>query len=199
MAERMVTMSVAEIQQIIDCKVKEAVDGQMSQGTFFLDSDWTTHEPEGASDRKDPRKKPDTGERPSSSAAAAAPTEEPAPRRTGVKELTKLLEELDIAKIKAGYQKLKTEKEAEEYEPIFEATAPKMEIKVPKNVRDLDHWGRAVVMFGKHKGDQYTTVFDEDPSYVSWLTGRGDVLSAPAARDLMSYCLLRSRADPQSS
>ena len=191
MAEQLVTLSVGEVQQIIDSRVKAAVEFLTSQGEPFAHLDWTMLGSEV---------KEDTGcvEGQSSSVAARSTNNSEQPRRTNVTELTKLLADLDIAKFQSGL-KMKSEKEGHtEFEPVFQKEQCKTEIKLPKTVRDLSHWGQAVVTFGKHKDRQYQKVFDMDPGYARWLIGQGDRLTSPAARDFLSYCLLQSQAGDQA-
>ena len=95
MAEQLVTLSVGEVQQIIDSRVKAAVEFFTGQGEPFAHLDWTMLGSEV---------KEDIGcvEGQSSSAAARSTNTSEQPRRTNVTELTKLLADLDTLNSNQG-------------------------------------------------------------------------------------------------
>ena len=94
----------------------------------------------------------------------------------------------------AELRKMLSEKKTEVFEPKFEEASGEMEIQLPPNVKNLDHWGTAVVQQGKYQGQKYKTVFD-DAHYKEWLMARCACLKHPAMVDLAKYVICRAQAE----
>jgi len=58
-------------------------------------------------------------------------------------------------------------------------------IEFPPGIKDLEHWGRALVTTGVHKGARYHSLVG-DGKYMNFLIGARDKLNPPA-RDLANY------------
>ena len=72
--------------------------------------------------------------------------------------------------------------------PVFTDMIQTASVQLPTNVRDVEHWGEAIVQFGKYKGKTYNLV-PEDKPYVRWLMPRKNHAS-PAMKDLQQYVML---------
>ena len=69
--------------------------------------------------------------------------------------------------------------------PVF--SQPAEEIRLPSNVQSVGHWGTATVTFGKRKGWTYIHVFNQDPSYCTWVLGHTALSASAPMRDLKNY------------
>ena len=58
-------------------------------------------------------------------------------------------------------------------------------IEFPPGIKDLEHWGRALVTTGVHKGARYQSLV-RDAKYMNFLMGDREKLNPPA-RDLANY------------
>ena len=94
----------------------------------------------------------------------------------------------------AELRKMLDEKKTEVFEPKFEDASDVIEIQLPPNVKDLDHWGKAVVQQGKFQGQSYKTAFDNE-IYRKWLMDNVASLKAPAIVDLAKYVTCKTIAE----
>ena len=86
----------------------------------------------------------------------------------------------------------------EEYTQTFdngeEQKEADVEVRIPKNVKLIEHWGQAKVKFGKCNGKTYSAAY-EDESYRKWLISHYSTLTAPAAKDLAGYMMVRRQQE----
>ena len=94
----------------------------------------------------------------------------------------------------AELRKMLDEKKTEVFEPKFEDASGEIEIQLPPNVKDLDHWGTALVQQGKYQGQSYKTAFDNE-IYRKWLMDNFGSLKAPAIVDLAKYVICKTKAE----
>ena len=94
----------------------------------------------------------------------------------------------------AELRKMLDEKKTEEFKPKFQEASGEMEIQLPPNVENLDHWGTAVVEHGKYKGKSYKTAFD-DKGYRKWLMDHFHTLATPPMLDLAKYVICQTKAE----
>ena len=94
----------------------------------------------------------------------------------------------------AELRKMLDEKKTEEFKPKFQEASGEIEIQLPPNVENLDHWGTAVVQQGKYQGQSYKTAFDNE-IYRKWLMDNFGSLKAPAIVDLAKYVICQTKAD----
>ena len=94
----------------------------------------------------------------------------------------------------AELRKMLDEKKTEEFKPKFQEASGEIEIQLPPNVENLDHWGTAVVQQGKYEGKSYKAAFD-DKIYRKWLMDNFASLKSAAIVDLAKYVICQTKAN----
>ena len=94
----------------------------------------------------------------------------------------------------AELRKMLDEKKTEEFKPKFQEASGEIEIQLPPNVENLDHWGTAVAQHGKYQGKSYKTAFD-DKNYRKWLVEHFHTLTTAPMRDLATYVICQTKAE----
>ena len=190
-----ITMTLEELNMLVKHEVLRALAKiGASEETInqAVDDDW-----DFAEDEPEPIRNTNAG------STGSTASDKPAGQKKTTKEpqcTTSTQENVEDPKVQkfqvklAELRKMLDERKREVFEPKFEERSGEMEIHLPPNVENLDHWGTAVVQQGKYQGKSYKTAFD-DQIYRKWLMDRFDTLKAPAIVDLAKYVICQTKAE----